>query len=40
MEMKGVVKIENKVNFIGKVSSFTILGDPGCDGLGVEIMTT
>lgn len=38
--MKGVVRIENKINFIKKVSSFTILGDPGCDGLGVEIMTT
>ena len=38
--MKGVVKVENKVNFIKKVSSFTILGDPGCDGLGVEIMAT
>ncbi len=38
--MKGVVKVGDKVNFIGKVSSFTILGDPGCDGLGVEIMTT
>ncbi|MDO8489082.1 MAG: metallophosphoesterase [Candidatus Omnitrophota bacterium] len=38
--MKGVVKVKDKVNFIGKVSSFTILGDPGCDGLGVEIMTT
>ncbi len=38
--MKGVVRIENKINFIKKVSSFTILSDPGCDGLGVEIMTT
>ena len=40
MKNKGVVKVEDKVNIIGKVSSFTILGDPGCDGLGVEIMTT
>lgn len=38
--MKGVVKVGNKINFLNKVSSFTILGDPGCDGLGVEIMTT
>lgn len=38
--MKGAVRIKNEVNFIGKVSSFTVLGDPGCDGLGVEIMTT
>jgi rubrerythrin len=38
--MKGVVKVKDKINFIKKVSSFTILGDPGCDGLGVEIMTT
>ncbi|MDD5409693.1 MAG: metallophosphoesterase [Candidatus Omnitrophica bacterium] len=38
--MKGVVKVEDRINFIGKVSSFAILGDPGCDGLGVEIMTT
>lgn len=38
--MKGVVKVDNKVSFIKKVSSFTVLGDPGCDGLGVEIMTT
>lgn len=38
--MKGVVKVSDKVNFINKVSSFTVLGDPGCDGLGVEIMTT
>ncbi len=38
--MKGVVKVKDKVNFIDKASSFTILGDPGCDGLGVEIMTT
>lgn len=37
---KGVIKVKDKVNFIKKVSSFTILGDPGCDGLGVEIMTT
>jgi rubrerythrin len=40
VKMKGVVKVENKINLINKVSSFTILGDPGCDGLGVEIMTT
>jgi len=40
MKNKGVVKVKDKVNFISKVSSFTILGDPGCDGLGVEIMTT
>jgi rubrerythrin len=39
-KIKGVVKVKDKINFIGKVSSFTILGDPGCDGLGVEIMTT
>lgn len=38
--MEGVVKVKDKVNFISKASSFTILGDPGCDGLGVEIMTT
>ncbi|MDD5439131.1 MAG: metallophosphoesterase [Candidatus Omnitrophica bacterium] len=38
--MKSVVKITNVVNVIDKVSSFTVLGDPGCDGLGVEIMTT
>ncbi|MBF0331575.1 MAG: metallophosphoesterase [Candidatus Omnitrophica bacterium] len=38
--MKGVVKVESTVNVIGKVRSFTVLGDPGCDGLGVEIMTT
>lgn len=38
--MRGVVRIENKVNFIDRVSSFTILGDPGCDGLGVEILST
>jgi len=38
--MKGVIKIKNSVNLIKKVSSFLILGDPGCDGLGVEIMTT
>ncbi len=39
-KIKGVVKVKDKVNFIKKISSFTILGDPGCDGLGVEIMTT
>ncbi len=39
-KIKGVVKVRDKVNFIKKTSSFTILGDPGCDGLGVEIMTT
>ena len=38
--MKGVVRVENSVNVIGKASAFTVLGDPGCDGLGVEIMTT
>jgi rubrerythrin len=38
--MKGAVKVENRVNFIGGVRSFTVMGDPGCDGLGVEIMTT
>ncbi|MFA5499888.1 MAG: metallophosphoesterase [Candidatus Omnitrophota bacterium] len=38
--MKGVIKVKDKFNFIKKVSSFTIMGDPGCDGLGVEIMTT
>jgi rubrerythrin len=35
-----ISKVKDKINFIDKVSSFTILGDPGCDGLGVEIMTT
>lgn len=39
-KIQGVIKVNDKVNFIKKVSSFTILGDPGCDGLGVEIMTT
>ncbi|MDD5108214.1 MAG: hypothetical protein PHC29_01705 [Candidatus Omnitrophica bacterium] len=39
-KIKGVIKVKDKVNFIKKISSFTILGDPGCDGLGVEIMTT
>lgn len=39
-EIKGVVKVKDRVNFINKISSFTILGDPGCDGLGVKIMTT
>ena len=39
-KIKGVVRIKDKVNFIKKCSSFTILGDPGCDGLGVEIMST
>ncbi|MEI8176211.1 MAG: metallophosphoesterase [Candidatus Omnitrophota bacterium] len=38
--MKGVVNVADTVNLIGKISSFTVLGDPGCDGLGVEIMTT
>src|SRR5512135_3323977 len=38
--VKGVIKVRDPVNQIRKVSSFTILGDPGCDGLGVEIMTT
>jgi rubrerythrin/predicted phosphodiesterase len=38
--MEGVIKVKDKINFIKKVSSFTVLGDPGCDGLGVEIMTT
>jgi len=37
---KGVIKVTDTVNFIKKVPSFTLLGDPGCDGLGVEIMTT
>ncbi|HAR64050.1 MAG: hypothetical protein DKM50_00335 [Candidatus Margulisiibacteriota bacterium] len=38
--MKGVVRLEQPVNFIDKIDSFTIMGDPGCDGLGAEIMTT
>ncbi len=38
--MKGVVKVDKQVNTIGRARSFTVLGDPGCDGLGVEIMTT
>ena len=38
--MNGVVKVAEPVNRLENVSSFTILGDPGCDGLGVEIMTT
>ena len=33
-----MVKITNAGNQIGEVSGFTFIGDPGCDGLGVEIM--
>jgi rubrerythrin len=36
----GVVKITQQINQIGNFDSFTIMGDPGCDGLGAEIMTT
>lgn len=39
-KIKGVIKVKDRVNFIPKASSFTIMGDPGCDGLGVEIMAT
>ena len=38
--MNSLKKIENRVNTIDNVSSFIIMGDPGCDGLGAEIMTT
>ncbi len=40
LKNKGVVNVKEKINFINKISAFTILGDPGCDGLGVEIMAT
>lgn len=36
----GVVKVTQPVNKIGNFDSFAIMGDPGCDGLGAEIMTT
>ena len=34
------VKIDKPINVIGPVKAFTVMGDPGCDGMGVEIMTT
>lgn len=36
----GIVKVIQPVNKISDFDSFTIMGDPGCDGLGAEIMTT
>ena len=33
-----MVKAE-KVNYIKDMRSFSFIGDPGCDGLGAEIMT-
>ncbi|MDO8663160.1 MAG: metallophosphoesterase [Candidatus Omnitrophota bacterium] len=36
----GVVKVKQQVNQIADFDSFTIMGDPGCDGLGAEIMAT
>ncbi len=38
--MPGVRKIESPFNFIAPFESFVAIGDPGCDGLGAEIMTT
>ena len=32
-------KITESANQINRISSFTFIGDPGCDGLGVEIMS-
>ena len=34
-----MVKITSEGNQIEAVSGFTFIGDPGCDGLGVEIMS-
>jgi rubrerythrin len=36
----GVIKPVSPVNFIDEPASFTVIGDPGCDGLGAEIMAT
>lgn len=36
----GVIKPANLVNIIDDPVSFTVIGDPGCDGFGAEIMAT
>ena len=37
--MMSMEKIVNENNEINAISGFTFIGDPGCDGLGVEIMS-
>ena len=39
-EKRGFVKIDAPAIEIPDFDTFTIMGDPGCDGLGVEIMNT
>ena len=35
----GIVKVQKEVNKVGDISSITIIGDPGCDGLGAGTMS-
>jgi len=37
---KGVFKIGSRFNEIESFKNFTVIGDPGCDGLGAAIMST
>ena len=37
---KGVVKIDSRFNEIESFKNFSVIGDPGCDGLGASIMST
>lgn len=36
---KGIIKIEDEINKIGEVSTISVIGDPGCDGLGAGTMS-
>ena len=38
--LKMIRRVLEPVNEIGPCKSFMVLGDPGCDGLGAEIMST
>jgi len=37
---KGIVKTRSRFNEIESFKNFTVIGDPGCDGLGAAIMST
>lgn len=36
---RGLCKLEKPVNFIDEFSAFSVIGDPGCDGLGAATMS-
>jgi rubrerythrin len=37
---RGIVKVTERINRISDFSTITVIGDPGCDGLGASTMST